>query len=117
MHAQFGCPKLLSGGSPLPMCPTMKWLIIAALLLSQQSAKAPQVQGTAKRKDSNSARPSKSPYTAQRATTLSSSTGADASIIPNGKKAPRADDPRTSADEQPTGGEDRTTQRKLVWFT
>jgi hypothetical protein len=95
----------------------MKWLAITILILAQQPAKAPEVQGTAKANRTQGTAAAKHNGNNQALSVQSASapTTAPIATVSQGSPTTANDDSRTG--DQQTAEENRATQRKLTWFT
>jgi hypothetical protein len=95
----------------------MKWLALAVIILAQQPVKAPEGKGAAESNNAQSAARAKGAEGKQAPSAQSSPVPTQPPVTVEGQRSGTAATDHTGTSGEQTADEDRTTQRKLTWFT
>jgi hypothetical protein len=95
----------------------MKWLVLAAIILAQQPAKAPEGKGTAESNNAQSTAHTKSTDSRQTPSAQSTPALTQAPVATEGQQSAAPPSRHTETSDQQTSDAGRATQRKLTLFT
>jgi hypothetical protein len=95
----------------------MKWLLIAIIVLAQQPAKAPQHKKAAETNRTGSTRNSKATKNDQTQVAKPTPATSQTPVVPEGQRDATTTNDHTQQGNKQTSDEDRSTQKKLTWFT
>src|SRR5258708_33596787 len=95
----------------------MNWLLVAIIVLAQQRAEAPKRKGASETYQAKSATHAQNAQSNQPQTAQPSPATVQTTVSTESQRNTAAANNHTQTGSQQTSDEDRSTQRKLTWFT